>query len=1022
MATVGEAVPEGGKTGEPHSEAESSESEAETEPAKAFHRRISTNKEIKCSVSEKEGFLMKQTSSFQRWRRRYFKLKGRKLYYAKDTKSVIFDEIELTDLSVAECSTKNINHSFQCITPFRSLVLGAESRRDMEDWIAALKSATTNQYYEGSDQVHSLLSGQHNWYATSHARPTYCNVCREALSGVTSHGLSCEVCKLKAHKRCAAKALNNCKWTTLASVGKDIIEDDDGWFAQLLKGGFSDLPLLADCANHYTHCSYAMQMQLCQLYSHFLIIVENEIFRNYRCSLTQCYLTLGATETTTISTDESWEATRPQGCSPLLVFVNSKSGDNQLKPKLSHSFNLYLRPPRRLGLFKGVPLFGLAIWIGDIARVLLYNNNGKKETKETNKLQSANQCQVGVLPLGTGNDLARVLGWGSACDDDTHLPQILEKYERATTKMLDRWSIMSYVSHVPITPEKIQGLGGSTSLLSQVAAYEDSVGTHLSALLQSDQHSTVIASAKLLCETIKSLIMKVGSSWERCEGASSEDSLTAKCAVLNNKLDLLLRALHEESQASAIASPQHTANTVTPDESSSSTVELEGGYEEDKKKFKEISNIQSQQRKGRQRQFIERDALMSRANSLKKAVREIIQHTEKAVDDQNAQTASRLQPPPPTICLEGPDDNYSQKISSSISYGYIEVVPAFSFGEDETASSGVGSPPALAPPSHSTFQSSMTTNFPLPPASPLLPHSPASPPNILLQPPNTLSPPTTPAVNPDDINSIESLRVKYMAISPLPDVRRSSNTEFEFPPDIPVPCEFADMDSLKDVHLEYKDIPTSMPIKDIEVRIQSSNDNLLDMGDEPYMFEEKSITEIRDSLVNSLNNSIDIEELECEEILDEEDYNKKSKVKEEVDDKKSLIESSESDETLGEKHRTGSRETLKAEEERREKEEESIESQHEIDEEDDGEDQCVNRRYIKREEPTGEESVKESGSVVSSLEERDRDSTTSWGLDATFPPPPASERYVEGAEAVTESEDEDQEDLEEAKGEESHLI
>ncbi|XP_063598008.1 uncharacterized protein LOC134774613 [Penaeus indicus] len=146
-----------------------------------------------------------------------------------DGKSVIFDEIELSDLSVAECSTKNVNHSFQCITPFRSLVLAAESRREMEEWIAALKSATsTTQYYEGTEQVHSLLSGQHNWYATSHARPTYCNVCREALSGVTSHGLSCEVCKLKAHKRCAAKALNNCKWTTLASVGKDIIEDEDG--------------------------------------------------------------------------------------------------------------------------------------------------------------------------------------------------------------------------------------------------------------------------------------------------------------------------------------------------------------------------------------------------------------------------------------------------------------------------------------------------------------------------------------------------------------------------------------------------------------------------------------------------------------------------------------------------------------------------------------------------------------------------------------------------------------------------
>jgi hypothetical protein len=37
-------------------------------------------------AATKEGFLMKQTWSFQRWRRRYFKLKGRKLYYAKDTK------------------------------------------------------------------------------------------------------------------------------------------------------------------------------------------------------------------------------------------------------------------------------------------------------------------------------------------------------------------------------------------------------------------------------------------------------------------------------------------------------------------------------------------------------------------------------------------------------------------------------------------------------------------------------------------------------------------------------------------------------------------------------------------------------------------------------------------------------------------------------------------------------------------------------------------------------------------------
>lgn len=137
----------------------------------------------------------------------------------------------------------------------------------MEDWVSALKSAssTSFNYPPGSSPAFSppdadssarrnddfeagppdILCNHHHWYATSsHIRPTYCSVCRDA----TSHGLACEVCKCKVHKRCAAKSLANCKWTTLASVGKDILEDQDGNILMPHQWHEGNLPVASTCA------------------------------------------------------------------------------------------------------------------------------------------------------------------------------------------------------------------------------------------------------------------------------------------------------------------------------------------------------------------------------------------------------------------------------------------------------------------------------------------------------------------------------------------------------------------------------------------------------------------------------------------------------------------------------------------------------------------------------------------------------------------------------------------------------
>uniref|UniRef100_A0A665UX65 Diacylglycerol kinase n=2 Tax=Echeneis naucrates TaxID=173247 RepID=A0A665UX65_ECHNA len=567
------------------------------------------------------------------------------------SKSIIFDEVDLTDASVAESSTKNINNSFTVITPCRRLILCADNRKEMEEWMAALRSVQNRQNYESTQYSMDHFSGMHNWYACSHARPTYCNVCREALSGVTSHGLSCEVCKFKAHKRCAVRATNNCKWTTLASIGRDIIEDEDGVSMphQWLEG---NLPVSAKCNVCDKTCGSVLRLQDWRcLWCKAMVHSSCKEQLSSKCPLGQCKVSvIPPTALNSIDSDGFWKASCPPSCtSPLLVFVNSKSGDNQ-GVKFLRRFKQLLNPAQVFDLMNGGPHLGLRLFQKfDTFRILVCGGDGSVGwvLSEIDALMLHKQCQLGVLPLGTGNDLARVLGWGSACDDDTQLPQILEKLERASTKMLDRWSIMVYETKFPRqhSASTVTEDCSDDSEVQQILTYEDSVAAHLSKILTSDQHSVVISSAKVLCETVKDFVARVGKAYEKnTESSEESEAMAKKCGVLKEKLDSLLKTLNEESQASTVlptvppptiaeeqeevegvtlAPPVHhpltplhvhttTSSTTCPRTSTTSTP---------------ATAI-----------FKPREQLMLRANSLKKAIRQIIEQTEKAVDEQNAQT------------------------------------------------------------------------------------------------------------------------------------------------------------------------------------------------------------------------------------------------------------------------------------------------------------------------------------------------------------------------------------------------
>ncbi|XP_058556791.1 diacylglycerol kinase delta isoform X6 [Neofelis nebulosa] len=505
----------------------------------------------------------------------------------------------------------------------------------MEDWIAALKTVQNREHFEPSQYSMDHFSGMHNWYACSHARPTYCNVCREALSGVTSHGLSCEVCKFKAHKRCAVRATNNCKWTTLASIGKDILEDEDGIAMphQWLEG---NLPVSAKCTVCDKTCGSVLRLQDWRcLWCKAMVHTSCKESLQTKCPLGLCKVSvIPPTALNSIDSDGFWKATCPPSCtSPLLVFVNSKSGDNQ-GVKFLRRFKQLLNPAQVFDLMNGGPHLGLRLFQKfDTFRILVCGGDGSVGwvLSEIDGLNLHKQCQLGVLPLGTGNDLARVLGWGSACDDDTQLPQILEKLERASTKMLDRWSVMAYETKLPRPASASTGTEDFSegSEVQQILFYEDSVAAHLSKILTSDQHSVVISSAKVLCETVKDFVARVGKAYEKTTESSEESEVMAKkCSVLKEKLDSLLKTLDDESQASSsLPTPPPTIAEEVEDGDGAgsgcgSTGERSVG-----------STCPS-----RPQIFRPREQLMLRANSLKKAIRQIIEHTEKAVDEQNAQT------------------------------------------------------------------------------------------------------------------------------------------------------------------------------------------------------------------------------------------------------------------------------------------------------------------------------------------------------------------------------------------------